>query len=106
MRMYRQRYALSERELAFLIDQHWQTTISRLEGGRHPVSLQVALALQVLFRVEPRKLFPDLYDGVEDVVMRRAKALVDKLEGKTDARSAHKRNFLESLASEGGPDLV
>lgn len=106
VRMFRQRHAFSERELATLIAQRWHTSISRMEGGREPIGLRAALALQVLFRQEPHRMFPGLYEAVEDEVMRRAKDMIDELEGRSDSRSLHKRQFLEGLAADDNTDAV
>jgi DNA-binding XRE family transcriptional regulator len=97
VRTFRQRFALSEKELAFLINRS-KSTISALEYGDQAPSLEVSLALQVLFRMEPRKLFPEFYELVEEGVMQRAARLLAKVEDKVDRKSAAKRHFLEGLA--------
>ena len=104
VRTFRQRHALTEDELAFLISQRSHTAVSRIEVGRRVPNLEGALALQVLFRQQPRQMFPGLYEAVEDGVMRRGKALIDDLAGKSDPRSVAKREFLEGLAREDGGD--
>jgi DNA-binding XRE family transcriptional regulator len=98
VRTFRRRYALAEEDLAFLIDQRSQSAIAQFESGDRVPTLAQALALQVLFRAPPHRVFPGLYEDVEDGVMRRASELVDRLEGETDTRSTAKREFLESLA--------
>jgi DNA-binding XRE family transcriptional regulator len=98
VRTFRQRHALSEDELAFLISHRSHTTISKIEVGRRAPNLAGALALQVLFRQQPRQMFPGLYEAVEEGVMQRAKTFIDDLEGRSDPRSLAKREFLEGLA--------
>jgi DNA-binding XRE family transcriptional regulator len=98
VRTFRQRHALSEDELAFLINQRSHTFVSRIEVGRRAANLAGALALQVLFRQPPHQMFPGLYEAVEELVMQRAKEILDRLESKTDPRSNAKRKFLERLA--------
>jgi DNA-binding XRE family transcriptional regulator len=98
VRTFRQRYALTEDELAYLVCHRSHTRISRIEIGRSAPNLAVALALQVLFRQEPRQMFPGLYEAVEEEVMLRAKSFLDDLEGRTDKRSEAKRELLEALA--------
>ena len=105
VRTFRQRHALSEDELAFLINQRSHTVISRYEVGRRVPNLESALALQALFRQEPRQMFPGLYELVEEGVMRRAKALMDQIGSKSDPRSGAKREFLEGLAREEVIDI-
>ena len=100
VRTFRQRHALTEDELAFLINQRSHTAISRIEVGRRVPNLQCAFALQVLFRQQPRQMFPGCYEEVEDGVMRRCKFMIDRLAGKIDPRSVAKREFLEGLARE------
>ena len=99
VRMFRQRHALTESELAFLVDQGSHANISRIEGGEREVGLRTALALQVLFRQQPRQMLPGLYESIEEAVMRRAKAMIERLEGREDHRSRYKREFLEGLAA-------
>lgn len=102
VRTLRQRHGFSEDELAFLVSHHSHAPISRIELGRAVPNLGVALALQVLFGQEPRRIFPGLYDNVQDEVMRRAQSFLEDLEGRDDRRSRAKREFLEGLA---GRDL-
>ena len=107
VRTFRQRHALSEDELAFLISQRSHTTISKIETGRRTPNLEGALALQVLFRQQPRQMFPGLYELVEDGVMQRGKSMIDDLADRVDRRSVAKREFLEGLArSQDGEDEV
>ncbi len=99
VRTFRQRHALTERELAFLINRS-QTTVSSMEYGDTAPYLDAALALQALFRLPPKELFPGMYEKVEDRVMQRAAELIRKLEADTDRRSLAKLDFLESLPRE------
>ena len=99
VRTFRQRHALTQRELAFLIGRS-QTTVSSTEYGDSTPYLEVALALQVLFRLSPKELFPGCYEKVEDQVMRRAAELMHKLESGSDRRSIAKLEFLDGLARE------
>lgn len=98
VRAFRQRFALTEDDLAFLINLHSPTAIGRIEAGRRLPDLRSSLALQVLFRQTPRQLFPGVYDAVEEGVMRRAKHLIDRLGDRSDHRSVAKRDFLQRLA--------
>lgn len=98
VRTCRQRHALTEDELARLMGQRCGTIISKLENGVRVPSLEGALALQVIFGLAPRSIFPEFYEHVEDGVMRRARELYEQLEGMTDPRSAAKRELLEAMA--------
>lgn len=99
VRTQRQRHALSEEELALLINQRAKSSIALIESGDRLPTLESAFALQVVFGIELRQLFPDYYDLVEDGVMRRANLLHESLEMKDDARSLTKRQLLEAMAS-------
>src|SRR5579864_8394666 len=105
VRTFRQRHALTEDELAFLVSHHSHTPISRIETGRPVPTLGVGLALEVLFKQSPRHMFPGLYETVEDEVMRRAKSFLDDLEDHTDAKSRAKRDLLEGLARPDDSDI-
>lgn len=96
VRTFRQRHSLSEDELAFLITQQSPSAVSKFETGRRLPNLYTALALQILFRQEPRQLFPGLYEMVLDELMRRVKELLDRLVG-DDPRTVAKREFLERV---------
>lgn len=97
VRTFRQRSALSEEELAYLINQMSHTAVSYFETGDRVPTLEGVLALQVIFGIGPRDMFPGYYERVEDGVMRRAAQLLARLEGKTDQRSEAKRQLLEAM---------
>jgi DNA-binding XRE family transcriptional regulator len=104
VRTFRQRHAFTENELAFLVNHRSHTPISRIEIGRFVPNLSVGLALQVLFRQEPKRLFPGLYEAVEEEVMRRAASFLEDLGDHRGPRSQAKREFLECLAREDHND--
>ena len=97
VRTYRQRHALSEEELALLINQRSGSALSHFELGDRVPNLEGALALQIVFGLAPREMFPGFFEAVEEGVMLRAKRLYESLEGKTDARSAAKRDLIEEM---------
>ncbi len=105
VRTHRRRFAFSEEELAFLLNQRAQSAVAQFENGDRVPSLKCAFALQVLFRLRPHHMYPDLYEHVEDGVMRRAAQLIEDLESKADKRSVAKREFLEALARGEDSDL-
>ena len=106
VRTHRRRYALSSRELAFLINQRAESAIAQFEAGDRVPNFEAALALQVLFRQPPRHMFPGFYESVEEGVMRRVAKLISMLEDETDQRSVAKREFLEGIAREDNDDGV
>ena len=104
VRTFRLRSALSEEDLAFLLNQKAQSAISQFEAGDRVPGLESTLGLEVLFRQTPRQLFPGYYEWVQEEVMRRACELLDRLGSASDQRSRHKRAFLETLAQGHGDD--
>jgi transcriptional regulator with XRE-family HTH domain len=98
VRAHRKRHALTEEELAFLLNQRSRTAISLIETGDRVPTLAGALALQVVFGLPPKEVFPELYEHVEEAVMRRGEVLYEKLDGKSDARSQAKLSLLEEMA--------
>jgi len=99
VRTCRQRHALSAEELASLINQRSAAAVSQFESGDRVPTLEGALALQVVFGLAPRELFPDFFASIEDAVMRRAANLYEQLEGLTDRSSQAKRTLVEEMPS-------
>lgn len=106
VRTHRQRYALTDDELAFLLNQRHHSAITHLEAGTRTPNLEGALALQVLFRLQPKHLFPGYFEAVEERVMARVADLLEQLEDRTDSRSAAKREFLEGVARADSDDGI
>jgi transcriptional regulator with XRE-family HTH domain len=106
VRTHRQRHALSTDDLAQLIGQASPTIISRYECGSRQPTLEIALALQVIFGLAPREMFPDLFAQVEAAVMERAAGLYSKLDDLTDRRSIARRELLDDMAQRAiGSDI-
>jgi transcriptional regulator with XRE-family HTH domain len=97
VRTYRQRHGLSSDELAALIDQRGRAAIPQFEAGDRIPTLIAALALQVVFGLAPREMFPDLYARIEDAVMRRAAELYESLGALTDRYTEAKRDLLNEM---------
>jgi len=106
VRASRQRTAFTEEELAFLINQRSKTSVSLIEAGDRVPGLEGAMALQVVFGLAPKELFPELYEHVEDAVMRRAQLLYEKFEEKSDSRSQAKLTALEEMAKRRDNEAV
>jgi transcriptional regulator with XRE-family HTH domain len=102
LRLNRKVYALSQRELANLLNLS-QSEMSRLEDGTHAPRLETVFCLQVLFDVAPRHLFPDLYAEAGEAVMRRASRLDRQLTGKNDAASLKKKRLLTAMVDRAMP---
>lgn len=104
VRAYRQQHGLTARDLTSLLGLRSHSVIAKVESGDRSASLKSALALQVIFRKPLHRLFPGLYDLVEDETMRRVATMVSRLERRRDQKSAAKREYLESLAADLGDD--
>lgn len=102
LRSLRKEFALTQSELAGLLAVS-QTVVSRIEGDEEPAALETALCLQVIFDVEPHRLFHRRYGRVEDAVMRRAAELDQFLAGRTDLHSARKQRLLAAMVRRARP---
>ena len=65
LRVYRRRWHLTQEELAFLFGYDAKSIISRFESEERTITLAVATACHTIFGVEPKELFPALFDSVE-----------------------------------------
>lgn len=99
---YRKRHALTQEELAHLLSVS-QSAVARLEHDGEAIKLGTALALQVIFDVQPRLIFRGLYATVEEAVMARAAELDRKVRSKTDAPSLKKQRLLSSIVKRASP---
>ena len=84
-----------------------RTAISRHENGNRQPDLETALAYEILFQDETKKLFPGLYARVQGKVKARLVELAGKLREKARQK---KRAFLlaklarlEAKVSEAAP---
>src|SRR5579863_5069855 len=79
LRVHRRRWQLTQEELAFLIGYETESIISRFERGERTITLAVAAACQPIFGVEPRELFPAIFESVEERVAQRMHELREQL---------------------------
>ncbi len=96
LRTSRRKWALTQKELAFLLGHKSPTHISRLEQGKRIPSKEVVLACEVLFELPPRKCFPKLYVEIEEAILTRASTLYERLDKKTSKTATRKKEFLNS----------
>ena len=96
LRGLRARWCLSQEELADLLG-ITQACISRYEKNEETPALSTALALQVVFDEQPRRLFHRLYALVEETVMQRAAELERSIDGQHDYRSTRRRHLLDAM---------
>jgi DNA-binding XRE family transcriptional regulator len=97
VRPLRRRWALTQRELAFLVGAKSGTVVSRIEGLKRPPSLPVTLACALVFGTAPLELFPDLHSQIHGDVLRRVSELYDQLQGNPSKETRIKLDFLETV---------
>jgi transcriptional regulator with XRE-family HTH domain len=98
LKQLRERAKLSQTELAELLDVS-QARVSRYESGEEYPQLPAALGYYAVFGRSLLTCFAELYDTVEDTVIRKSTVLERALDGKTDHSSATKRGLLERIVS-------
>jgi transcriptional regulator with XRE-family HTH domain len=82
----RMRAGLSQQELAYLLGFKCGSTVSRCELFDRDVSLETAMALEVIFGVPIRELFAGQYDRVKQKTRRRIDRLGAKLSNRPQDR--------------------
>lgn len=97
IRTHRRKWALTQKELAFLLGRKSSAHISKLEQAKRSPTVDVILACKILFGVSSGQLLPKLYEEVENEVMARAAELYEKLEGKQSRSAARKKEFLSEV---------
>jgi transcriptional regulator with XRE-family HTH domain len=93
LRTYRRNWGLTQEELASLIGIVSPIQISRYENGKRDLSIEVALACQVIFGVPPSILFRDSYALVEEEVIRNIYRNDQALENSTNISDLRKREL-------------
>jgi len=97
IRTHRRRWALTQKELAYLLGIKSGTQVSRYERLQREPQLRIALACQVIFGSFPHSLFPKLFSVVEEDVMRRAHELYQSLDGSVSKVAARKRTLVNDM---------
>lgn len=98
LRTYRKKFGLTQREAALLVGMETGQIVSRHESKARMPSLKTAIAYQIVFDVPLRALFPEIYQDVEYLVLKRALALRQKLhKQKGSQRTQHKLRYMEEL---------
>ena len=100
VRRYRKRYGLTQREVAFLMGCKRSDKVSDHERRLFQPNLRNAFAYQVLYGVPAHKLFPQVYEEVEESLQKRAILLSKQIEAtKKSARLETKKKRLAEVAS-------
>ena len=102
---HRKRFGLTQAEVAFLMGCRHKTKVSDYEQrARRPV-LETALAYEVVFGTPVRELFAGMFDEVEVVTHRRARALARKLSAVTQTpHIVRKLELLSRITSGSGSE--
>ena len=95
LRKHRRLWGLTSKRLALLIGLKSASHLSRIEHGKRPPKIEVALACQVIFGVPPAEMFPHVYARVEDRVMRNIGQFHSALEQSTSPSGIRKRELCE-----------
>jgi len=95
LRTHRRVWGLTVKELASLIGLQSASHMSRIEHGKRPPKVEVALACQVIFGIPPSAMFPHVYTLVEDKVMWNICQLHSALEKTTSLSGLRKRELCE-----------
>lgn len=93
LRTKRREWALTQKELAYLLGRKSPAHISRVEQGSRKPQIDIALGGEVLFGLTPEQLFPTLYADIEESVLARAATLYEKLD-KEESKIAERKKML------------
>jgi len=95
LRTCRRAYGLTVPALASLMGLKSLSHISRVENGKHPPKIGVALACQVIFGVAPSEMFPHAFTVVEDRVIWNIQQHHSALQKSTSPSGIRKRELYE-----------
>ncbi|EKD96571.1 MAG: Helix-turn-helix protein [uncultured bacterium] len=96
LRTHRRKWALTQKEVAFLLGHKSSTHVSRLEQGKRIPCMDIVLACEVLFGLTPHRLFPKHYADIEEAVLARAAMLYKRLNKETSRVATRKKEFLSA----------
>lgn len=96
LRSYRLRWGLSQVDLANLLGWSRPDFISRVEQKQRPPSLKMAIACFIVFGTHVHELFPDLFDGIEALVMSRVQEMYETIQGNPSRKTKKKIELFES----------
>jgi transcriptional regulator with XRE-family HTH domain len=99
----RKRYGLSQPELAELLGIS-VSALSRYEGQSRKPTAELIVAAEVIFGLCAKDIFPLFYHEVQQVVVKRAKALYARLEKHTEPAAYEKLRLLDALFERANQD--
>ena len=99
LRKYRKRFALSQRDVAYLLGVNSSSKVCRYERFTREPGLYTSLAYEAIFRRPTSELFPGIFERIETAVKARAKRLLNKNNKKHLSQlSMRKCQTLEAIA--------
>ncbi len=101
LRTYRRGAGLSLGELAALLGVH-TSTLERYEAGVRRMPADVVRAAEIVFGMNAARIFPALYNTVEEELPIRALTLHDHLQGRTDEGSLKKLALIRGIPNRLG----
>lgn len=109
IRSYRKRSGLTQDEVAYVVGLLNDSSVTRMESGKRLPDLKTAFALEVLFGVSARELFPGMFLKIENRTIDRIGVLAATLmKNPKDPFHAHKLDSLARAVRESslrsGPD--
>lgn len=107
LRANRKRLGLSQDDVAFLLGCDSGAKVCRYEQMNREPNLKTALAFEVVFQRQPSELLPGAYQKIAKDVVKRAKALLRRIERQPPSRPRErKRQALENIinGSQNQPD--
>ena len=96
LRTLRLKWGLTQPELGTLLGVT-KSAISKYENNTRRVPVDCLIACEIIFGVGPANLLVALRTKVEDALGRRALALYNRIEGRTDAASLKKLILLNGI---------
>ena len=95
----RKRHGLTQNDMALLLlGSEDGSNVSRYERGAREPNFRTALAYQAIFGTPPHKLFPGIYEEVEQEVKQRARLHSKQLGASRASRTGwYKRKLLERI---------
>ena len=94
LRTHRRAWGLTQKELVGLLGLKSVEHLSRVERGERKPTMGIALACEVLFGIAPGRMFPRLYQFVEERVVRNVYERHETIREATSKASARKRTLL------------
>jgi transcriptional regulator with XRE-family HTH domain len=106
IRTHRRKWALTQKELAFLLGRKSSTHVSKLEQAKRTPTVDIIIACEIIFGMSSGQLLPKLYEEVEGDVMARAAELYEKIDGKKSRAAARKKELLSAVLNRAITRLI